>query len=80
MRIDFGTPLPARDARPPANGIDKADALEATLRDMADTLSSDFVDGRVGKRHNTFEHRSRVLRQLTARLARMRTQEPARAL
>jgi hypothetical protein len=34
---------------------------------MSGTLGCDFANGSVGERHNTFEHRSRLLRQLTAR-------------
>lgn len=52
----------------------EADALEAALADMTATFSDDFANGRVGKRHNTYEHRSRVLRQMTGRLAAMRAQ------
>lgn len=57
----------------------EADALAAALADMTASFSSDFVDGRVGKRHNTFEHRSRVLRQMTGSLAAMRAQGDALA-
>lgn len=51
----------------------EADALEAALRDMTGSLHRDFAEGNVGVRYNTFGHRSRVLRQLTARLAAMRS-------
>lgn len=57
-----------------------ADALEAALADMTATLSSDFVSGRIGKRHNTFEHRSRILRQMAGELATMREQDAVAAL
>ena len=50
----------------------EADALEVALADMTAVFSSDFVNGRIGARHNTYEHRSRVLRQMTGRLAAMR--------
>ncbi len=50
----------------------EADALEAALNDMSAAFFSDFVGGGIGKRHNTFEHRSRVLRQMTGRLASIR--------
>lgn len=55
----------------------EADALEAALADMTAALSSDFIDGRIGERHNSFEHRSRVLRQMTGRLAAMRARDAA---
>ena len=44
-----------------------AASLDAQVRRMSGTLSCDFANGRVGERHNGFEHRSRLLRQLTAR-------------
>ncbi|HYD13970.1 MAG TPA: hypothetical protein VEC11_14060 [Allosphingosinicella sp.] len=34
-------------------------------------FTADFVGGRIGQHHNTFQHRERVLRQLTAQ-ARVR--------
>lgn len=37
-----------------------------SLRDMAASFVSDFANGRVGQHHNTYQHRARVLRQLTA--------------
>ncbi len=33
------------------------------------TFAADFADGRMGTRHNTFQHRARVLRQMRTRLA-----------
>ena len=44
-----------------------AASLDAQVRRMSGTLSCDFANGSVGERHNSFEHRSRLLRQLTAR-------------
>ena len=43
-------------------------AAEAALRDMTALFASDCANGRVGQHHNTFQHRARVLRQLTAKL------------
>lgn len=57
----------------------EADALEAALADMTAAFSSDFVNGRVGEHNNTFEHRSRVLRQMTGSLAAMRARDAATA-
>ena len=56
-------------------GGSEADALEAALADMTATFSVNFVDGRIGERHNTYEHRTRVLRQMTGRLAAMRARD-----
>ena len=33
---------------------------------MRARFMADFVEGRIGQHHNTFRHRERVLRQLTA--------------
>jgi hypothetical protein len=49
-------PAPATAGVPP---IPELVALRA--RFMAD-----FIGGRIGRHHNTFQHRERVLRQLTA--------------
>ena len=57
----------------------EADALEVALADMTAAFSSDFVSGRIGARHNTYEHRSRVLRQMTGRLAAMRARDAVAA-
>jgi len=43
------------------------DQAGAVVRHMASTLFDDYANGRVGTRSNTFEHRSRVLRQLAAK-------------
>jgi hypothetical protein len=56
MSVHFLNPIPA----------DRA-ALDDQVRRMSGTLRCDFANGRIGERHNTFEHRSRLLRQLTAR-------------
>ena len=60
MSVHVPNPIPADLA-----------ALDDQLRRMSGTLSCDFANGRVGERHNTFEHRSRLLRQLTARRDRV---------
>lgn len=60
------------DASPKECGDAEASALEAALADMTATFSDDFANGRVGMRHNTYEHRSRVLRQMAGRLLAMR--------
>ncbi|WP_313536847.1 hypothetical protein [Sphingomonas sp.] len=54
-----------------------ADVLEAALADMTKAFSSDFVAGRVGERHNTYQHRTRVLRQLSDQLTVLRKREAA---
>jgi len=56
MSIHFPNPIPADLA-----------ALDDRARRMSGTLRCDFANGRVGGRHDTFEHRSRLLRQLVAR-------------
>lgn len=44
------------------------ESLEAQVNTMESTLASDFANGRVGMRYNTYAHRSRVLRQKKAKL------------
>jgi len=61
MSIHFPNPIPA-----------DLPALDDQVRRMAGTLSCDFANGQVGPRHNTYEHRARILRQLTARRDGMR--------
>lgn len=58
-----------------STGAGNADALEAALVDMTATFCSDYADGLVGPRHNTYGHRMRILRQMTGRLAVMREQD-----
>ena len=41
------------------------ETADARLTAMRADFLADFADGRIGRHHNTFEHRSRVLRQLT---------------
>ena len=53
----------------------EADALEAALVDMTATFCSDFANGLVGQRHNTYGHRSRILRQMSGRLTVMRERD-----
>ena len=56
MSVHFPNPIPA-----------DLPALDEQVRRMSGTLSCDFANGRVGQRHNTYDHRARMLRQLTAR-------------
>jgi len=53
----------------------EAESLATQIRTMEATFSRDFANGRVGTRYNTYQHRSRVLRQLTAKLDAMRARE-----
>lgn len=48
--------------------------VKTALRDMSASFSRDYVAGGMGARHNTHQHRARVLRQLTAQLAAMRAE------
>ncbi len=69
---DHGQPAAAAVAGLPGSD---ADALESALADMTATFSSDFCHGRIGEHHNTYQHRSRVLRQMAGRLATMRARD-----
>lgn len=61
-----------RQAATPMPTLGELEGLATEVRIMASTFSRDFANGRVGTRYNTYEHRSRVLRQLTAKLDAMR--------
>lgn len=71
----------SRAAQKQTSTADKAqhhletDALDAALQDMTAAFSSDFAAGLIGRRHNTFAHRTRVLRQMSADLAFRRAQD-----
>lgn len=43
-------------------------SLKSSVDRMDRALSADFANGLVGARHNTYQHRLRVLRQMTAKL------------
>ncbi|WP_157105452.1 hypothetical protein [Sphingomonas sp. TDK1] len=79
MIIDQKDTRPLHEAAPLACAPARsdADALEAALADMTRAFSSDFVAGRVGERHNTYQHRTRVLRQMGGQLAKLREREDA---
>lgn len=46
--------------------IAEPDQLAAEIDQLTKALASDFANGRVGKRYSTYQHRSRVIRQLKA--------------
>jgi hypothetical protein len=71
-----GKPAPVN---PTGSAGSEADALEAAIADMTAAFSDDFVNARVGERHNNYEHRTRVLRQMTGSLAAMRARDAAAA-
>jgi hypothetical protein len=50
---------------------EKAEALASQVSLVARVLASDYAEGRVGTRHNSFQHRSRVLLQMRAQLEGM---------
>lgn len=49
------------------------DRLEDQVKLSANKLARDFVNGRVGTRYNTYDHRARVLRLQRAELDAMRS-------
>jgi hypothetical protein len=53
----------------------EAESFAMQIRTMEAIFSRDFANGRVGTRYNTYQHRSRVVRQLTAKLHAMRARE-----
>jgi len=64
-----GTRVLAVAAGPCAGDVER---LAAQVLILETTLSTDFVNGRIGTRHNTYAHRSRVLRQQKGKLEAMR--------
>lgn len=58
------SPLPAMKAF----ASDESECLAAEVQVMKRALLNDLASGRMGSRYNTYEHRARVLRQLSARL------------
>jgi hypothetical protein len=67
--------FPSRNALGQRSSSSEAAALEAALSDMTAAFSNDFAGGRVGQRHNTFAHRTRILRQMGAELAEIRIRD-----
>ena len=77
------TPFPQRDPHdfdrlplPALSGSDaftaEFDALRQHVMDVENTLGLRLSEGTMGQKHNSFEHRSRLLRQARARLAALR--------
>jgi len=60
MSVHFPDPLPIA-----------VGGLDAQVHRMSGTLSCDYAHGSAGERRNGFQHRSRLLRQPTARPGRM---------
>lgn len=52
--------IPSSDEEPVAGPVPPPPDLPA----MRARFTADFVSGRIGRHHNTFQHRERVLRQL----------------
>jgi hypothetical protein len=71
--------VPARplQAKNSSSTTDEVDALDSQVSRVARALASDYSEGRTGIRYNTFQHRSRVLRQMRARLEAMGTRGAA---
>lgn len=69
-RVEHPVALTQRSASPSSSRRD-ADDMAGQLRLMSDTLAQDYANGRVGQRFNTYAHRSRVIRQMTAELGKL---------
>jgi len=54
-----------------AASVAAAAVQRQTLDDKRRVFAEDFAGGRIGTRFNTFEHRSRILRQLAAKISEM---------
>jgi chemotaxis protein histidine kinase CheA len=64
--VTAATRLLTPDSR--ARAFTELNDLTAQLRAMTQRLNDDFVNARIGVRHQTYEHRSRMVRQLKGRL------------
>lgn len=51
-----------------AIGHNETADLDTEIQRLRRRLSSDFANGLVGMRFNTYQHRSRIIRQLSAKL------------
>lgn len=63
--------VPEQPSAPPPQPRKDADDLAEQLRLMSDSLAQDYANGSVGQRFNTYAHRSRVIRQMTAELRKL---------
>ena len=50
----------------PEPSVTESDRQKAEIDWLTHKLADDFAHGRVGKRYSTYQHRSRVIRQLAA--------------
>ena len=82
------TPFPSREPHdfgqalsPATGGPDDFAAEFATLQRHVETMEQDlalrFSEGNIGTKHNTFEHRGRLVRQARGRLDQLRAVRPA---
>lgn len=61
-------PTPSDGAISPTDvSLAAPNAPSAGLTAMRDRFLNDFADGLVGRHHNSYQHRSRILRQLADR-------------
>lgn len=62
-----------RYPHPPASAASATEIgqLSASVDLLRRAFHADLADGRIGKRHNTYQHRARMLRQQTAALDAM---------
>lgn len=68
---------PAADTRsnPGGSSLSEVDTLADALAVRRAVFTSDLADGLIGRHHNTYEHRARVIRQMAARLRTLRMSE-----
>jgi len=59
-------PIRNPSASGPQTAVTDSDTQRAEIDWLTRKLADDFANGRVGKRYSTYQHRMRVIRQLTA--------------
>ncbi|MGB3847638.1 MAG: hypothetical protein WA940_17335 [Sphingopyxis sp.] len=59
-------PIRNPSAAVPEPAVTESEMQRAEIESLTRKLADDFANGRVGKRYSTYQHRTRVIRQLTA--------------
>jgi hypothetical protein len=69
-RVEHPVAFTQRSVSPSSPRKDEGD-MAGQLRLMSGTLAQNYANGRVSQRFNTYAHRSRVIRQMTAELRKL---------
>ena len=69
--------VPPAESRDPDDFATEFAALQQHVEAMENDLALRFSEGNIGAKHNTFEHRGRLVRQARGRLNDLRASRPA---